>query len=141
MAAYTQYEGNNSQTTLSQRLLHNGSDYISVRTGNYEYVILQGDLDLSGNTVTYTDCQKWVYTSTQSYNGDPPDLTYTESDSGTITLSYPAYVYSSFPQHQHLDVFNVMDSTAFAVNILLGFILVSSIFQVFHRIRNRMAMT
>lgn len=138
MANYTQYEGSNGQTTLSQRLLHNGSEYISVRTGNYEYVILQGDLELSGSKVTYTDCQKWVYTSAQSYSGDPPDLDYIESDSGTITLTYPAYVYSSFPEHQGLDVQNVMDPATFSINILLGFILVSSVFHVFQRVRNRL---
>ena len=139
MAAYTQYsDGSNGQTTVSQRLLHNGSDYISVRTGNYQYVILQGELELSGSTVTYTDCQKWVYTTAQSYSSGTPDLDYTESDSGTVTLTVPAYVYSSFPQHQHLDVMNVMDPSAFSVNILIGFILVSCVFQVFRRIRNRM---
>ena len=138
MANYTQYDGSNGQTTLSQRLLHNGSEYISVRTGNYEYVILQGDLELSGSKVTYTDCQKWVYTTSQSYGGSSPELDYTESDSGTITLTVPAYVYSSFPEHQHLDVQNVMDPSAFSVNILLGLILVNCVFQVFLRIRNRL---
>lgn len=137
MANYTQYDGSNGQATLSQRLLHNGSEYISVRTGNYEYVILQGDLDLSGNIVTYKDCQKWVYTTSQSYGGSSPELDYFESDSGTISLTVPAYVYSSFPQHQSLDVQNVMDPSSFSINILLGFILVSCLFQVFHRIRNR----
>lgn len=140
MAAYTQYEASNGQTTLSQRLLHNGSDYLSVRTGEREYVILQGDLELSGSTVTYTDCQKWVYTSS-SYSGELPDLAYTESDSGTVTLTVPAYVYSSFPAHQHLDVQQVADSAAFTNSILLGFILISSVFQVFIRVRNRVAMT
>lgn len=138
MANYTQYDGSNGQTTLSQRLLHNGSEYISVRTGNYEYVILQGDLELSGSKVTYTDCQKWVYTSSQSYGGSSPELDYTESDSGTITLTVPAYVYSSFPEHQHLDVMKVTDPSSFTNSILLGFILVCSIFNIFIRIRNRL---
>lgn len=137
MANYTQYSGgSNSQTTLSQRLLNNGSDYLSVRVSDRQYLILQGDLYLEGSVITYSDCQCWIYTTS---SGRTPDLSYSENESGTVTVTVPAYVYSSISNYQHLDVMEVTDGASFSTVALFVFIVVSAVFKSFSRVRNRLS--
>lgn len=108
MANYNQYDGSNGQTTMAQRLLDNGSDWLCVRVGQYQYLFIQGKLDYTGNTITY-EGQKWLYNTSSGTN----DLTYTESDSGTVLISYPQYVYSSEPEFQSLSVIDVYPKYVF----------------------------
>lgn len=127
MAAYTQYDGNMSQTTMAQRLLNNGSEYIAVRVGQYRYLFVQGKVEHEGNRITY-DGQSWLYnTNTTGTN----DLVYNESDEGTINLSYNSYVYSSLDEFQSLTVNDVYPMYSFYG--ILALILVFTGFQFIKR--------
>lgn len=108
MASYNQYDGSNGQTNMAQRLLDNGSDWLCVRVGQYQYLFVQGKLDYTDSTITY-EGQKWLYNTQYSTN----NLTYTEDDSGTVRISYPQYVYSSEPEFQSLSVIDVYPKYAF----------------------------
>lgn len=108
MANYNQYNGSNGQTSVAQRLLNNGSDWLTVRTGQNEYLFIQGKLSDSGNTITYSG-SSWLYNTSTN----PATVTYRESDSGTVRISYPAYVYSSEPKYQSLTVIDVYPRFAF----------------------------
>lgn len=127
MANYTQYNGTNGQTTMAQRLLNNGSDYICVRVGQYDYLFIQGRISHDGNRITY-DGQTWLYNS-QSNNIN--DLTYRESDTGTITLYYNSYVYSSLPEFQSLTVNDVF--SRFLFFLVFAFILLYLGFKLIKR--------
>lgn len=108
LSNYTQYDGSNSQTAMAQRLLDNGSDWLTVRVGQYDYLFVQGKLDQQGSVISYNG-ESWIYrTST-----NPGTLTYMESDSGTVRIKYPNYVYSSEPAYQSLSVIDVYPKYAF----------------------------
>lgn len=108
MANYTQYNGSNGQTALAQRLLDNGSDWLTVRVSQYDYLFVQGKLDQKGSVISYNG-ESWIYNT----NSSPATLTYRGSDSGTVNISYPSYVYSSEPSYQSLSVIDVYPKYAF----------------------------
>lgn len=108
MANYTQYNGSNGQTNIAQRLLNNGSDWLTVRVSQYDYLFVQGKLDQKGSVISYNG-ESWIYNT----NTNPATLTYMESDSGTVNISYPSYVYSSEPSYQSLSVIDVYPKYAF----------------------------
>ena len=124
MANYSQYDGSMSQSTMAQRLLNNGSDYLAIRVGQNDYLFVQGHLDLTGSVLSYSG-QSWLYSSNDR------DLTYIENDSGSVTISYPDYVYSSEPEFQSLSVIDVYPKFAFYA--LMAFILLFVGFQCIKR--------
>lgn len=93
---------------MAQRLLDNGSDWLTVRVSQYDYLFVQGKLELNGNVISYNG-ESWVYNT----NNNPATLTYRESDSGTVRISYPSYVYSSEPEYQSLSVVDLYPKYAF----------------------------
>lgn len=104
-AAYSVYEGNLSSSQLqyfrdilpSTNLLHN---YVVFRNGQYEYIMIVGDLELNNNTFTLNDSGK-IYTINTS-SGYNSVYTYNASMIDSFTLSTNDYiVYSDlgdFPQ-------------------------------------------
>lgn len=115
MANYTQYNGNNSQTTMAQRLLNNGSDYLCVRVGQDQYLFVQGHVDPENNSITYNGVS-WLY------NSSTQALTYNDNDSGTVSLINKSTVYSNEPEFQSLSVADVFSKMVFLA--LFAFILV-----------------
>lgn len=127
MANYSQYNGSNGQTAVAQRLLDNGSDWITIRSAQNTYVFIQGKVYESGNNkLSYTG-RSWIYNTSQN----PPTVIYNESDSGTITVSYPSYIYSSLPEYQSLSVQDVYPRYAFFG--VLAFMLIFVGFQCIKR--------
>lgn len=112
---------------MAQRLLNNGSDWLTVRTGQNEYLFIQGKLDQSGNTVSYSG-ESWIYNTSSS----PGTLTHNERDSGTVRISYPSYVYSSEPAYQSLQVIDIYPKFAF-----YGVMAILLVFVGFHLIKRR----
>lgn len=106
MANYNQYDGNMGQTSMAQRLLNNGSDYIAVRIGQYDYLFVQGHIIKSSSSLSYSG-ESWIY------NSDARNLTYTENDSGSVNIRYPDYCYSSLPEYQSLTVTDVYPKLCF----------------------------
>lgn len=106
MANYNQYDGSMNQTSMAQRLLNNGSDYIAVRIGQYDYLFAQGHIVKSSSLLSYSG-ESWIYSS------DDRSLTYTENDSGSVYIRYPDYCYSSLPEYQSLSVADVYPKLAF----------------------------
>lgn len=106
MAIYNQYDGSMGQTSIAQRLLNNGSDYIAVRIGQYDYLFVQGHIVKSSSSLSFSG-ESWHYSS------DDRSLTYTENDSGTVNIQYPDYCYSSLPEYQNLSVADVYPKLAF----------------------------
>lgn len=127
MAAYTQYDGNMSQTTMAQRLLDNGSDYIAIRVGQYKYLFVQGKVSHEGNRLTY-DGESWLYTSNTTGTND---LVYKDEDTGTVNISRESYVYSSLSEFQSLTVNDVYPMYSFYG--ILALILVFVGFQLIKR--------
>lgn len=117
MANYNQYDGNMVQTSMAQRLLDNGSDYAAVRVSQFDYLFVQGHVDLNNSNLSYSG-QSWIYSS------DDRDLTYNEEDSGNISISYPDYVYSNIPDFQSLSVIDVYPKLAFYAIVALIFLFV-----------------
>lgn len=106
MVNYNQYNGSMGQTSMAQRLLNNGSDYIAVRIGQYDYLFAQGHIVKSSSSLSYSG-ESWIY------NSDARSLTYTENDSGSVNIRYPDYCYSSLPEYQNLSVTDVYPKFAF----------------------------
>lgn len=106
MATYNQYDGSMGQTSMAQRLLNNGSDYVAVRIGQYDYLFIQGHIVKSSSSLSYSG-ESWHYSS------DDRSLTYTENDSGIVNIQYPDYCYSSLPEYQNLSVTDVYPKLAF----------------------------
>lgn len=106
MANYTQYDGSMNQSSMAQRLLNNGSDYIAVRIGQYDYLFAQGHIVKTSSSLSFSG-ESWIYSS------DDRSLQYTENDSGTVTIRYPDYCYSSLPEYQSLSVNDVYPKLAF----------------------------
>lgn len=121
MADYTQYDGSMNYTSIGQRLLDNGSDYLAVRIGQYKYLFVQGKVKQEGSSVSFSGDQ-WIYTS--SYSGSAASLDYSESVSGSVSIVYPDYLYSSLRQYQSLDVQNVYPKYCFILLLVLIFITV-----------------
>ena len=125
MAEFVQYDGNMNQTSMAQRHLDNGSDWIAVRIGQYKYLFVQGKIKLVGDSAQFSGDQ-WIYTS--SYGGTAATLDYTEDTSGSVSIAYPDYLYSSMRQYQSLDVQNVYPKYCFFA--LLALILVTVGFSI-----------
>lgn len=106
MGNYNQYDGSMGQTSMAQRLLNNGSDYIAVRIGQYDYLFAQGHIVKSSSSLSYSG-ESWLYSS------DDRSLTYKENDSGSVYIRYPDYCYSSLPEYQNLSVADVYPKFAF----------------------------
>ena len=106
MANYTQYDSSMNQTSMAQRLLNNGSDYIAVRVGQNDYLFVQGHVIRSSSSLSFSG-ESWLYSS------DDRSLTYTENDSGSVSIQYPDYCYSSLPEYQSLTVTDVYPKLAF----------------------------
>lgn len=106
MANYTQYDGSMNQSSMAQRLLNNGSDYIAVRIGQYDYLFAQGHIEKTSSSLSFSG-DSWIYSS------DDRSLQYTENDSGFVTIRYPDYCYSSLPEYQSLSVNDVYPKLAF----------------------------
>lgn len=121
MADYTQYDGSMGYTSIAQRLLDNGSDYLAIRIGQYKYLFVQGIVKQEGSTVTFSGDQ-WIYTS--SYSGSVGSLNYSEDVTGSVSIAYPDYLYSSLRQYQSLDVQNVYPKYCFISLLVLIFIIV-----------------
>lgn len=117
MANYIQYDGGNSQTNLAQRLLDNGSDWLSVRVGEFEYLFIQGSLDKESNKIVY-DGRSW------NYNSRTNTLSYNEDDSGQVTLVNDSYIYSSIEGYQGLSVRDVFPKYIFILLFALILVLV-----------------
>ena len=99
MADYTQYDGSMGYSSIAQRLLDNGSDYLAVRIGQYKYLFVQGKVNQEGSSLNFSGDQ-WIYTS--SYSGSAASLDYSEDVSGSVSIAYPDYLYSSLRQYQSL---------------------------------------
>lgn len=127
MANYTQYNGTNGQSTMAQQLLNNGSDWACIRVGQYDYLFIQGRISHEGNKIIY-DGQTWLYNSA---SGSTNDLTYRESDTGTVTISYNSYVYSSLPEFRSLTVNDVY--TKFLFFLVFAFMLIYVGFKLIKR--------
>lgn len=106
MANYNQYDGSASNTTMAQRLLDNGSDWLTVRVGQYDTLFVQGVLDKENNKITYSG-KSWIYNSRDS------SLTYKGEDSGSVALINDSYVYSSLEGYQSLAVNDVFPRYTF----------------------------
>lgn len=120
MANYTQYNGSNAQTSVAQRLLNNGSDWVSVRVGQYDYIFIQGHVErVSSSQLSYSG-EKWLYNTASAY----PALTYTASDEGNISVINASYIYSSLPEYQSLSVIDVYPKLAFFGVIALLFVII-----------------
>lgn len=119
MADFNQYDGSMNQTNMAQRLLDNGSDWIAVRIGQYKYLFVQGKVKQEGSSVSFSGDQ-WIYTN--SYSGSPATLDYSENVTGSVTIDYPDYLYSSLRQYQSLDVQNVYPKYCFISLLVLIFI-------------------
>ena len=65
MADYTQFDGSMNYTSMGQRLLDNGSDYLAVRIGQYKYLFVQGKVNQDGSSLNFSGDQ-WIYTSSSS---------------------------------------------------------------------------
>ena len=126
MANYTQYDGNMSQSSMAQRLLDNGSDYIAVRISEYEYLFVQGKLSKDGSSIEYSG-KRWIYNSRSGNT----DLSYASEDSGTIQVRYPAYVYSNIDDYQSLTVKDVIPTYIFY--LVFAFVLLELGFKLFRR--------
>lgn len=118
MADYVQYDGSVS-VSVPQRLLDNGSDYITLRVNQYDTLIVQGKLSKDNNIVEYNG-ESWVYNSRDG------TLTYIDSDSGRLTLVNDSYVYSSLKGYQRLSVNDVYPRFIFitllaVILIIVGF--------------------
>lgn len=121
MAVYTQYDGSMGYTSIAQRLLDNGSDYLAVRIGQYKYLFVQGKVDQEGSSLNFSGDQ-WIYTS--SYSGSDASLDYSEDVTGSVSISYPDFIYSSMRQYQSLDVQNVYPKYCFISLLVLIFVTV-----------------
>lgn len=121
MANYTQYDGSMNYTSMGQRLLDNGSDYFAVRIGQYQYLFVQGKVKQEGSSVSFSGDQ-WIYTT--SYSGSAASLDYSEDVSGSVSIAYPDYLYSSLRQYQSLDVQNVYPKYCFISLLVLIFVTV-----------------
>lgn len=122
MASYTQYNGTNGQTTMAQRLLNNGSDYLSVRVGQDQYLFVQGHIDPSNNSIAYNGVS-WLY------NSSTQALTYNDSDSGTVSIINSSTVYSNEPEYQSLSVADAFPKMVFLalfalILVIVGFNLI-----------------
>ena len=120
MANYTQFDGSMNYTSMGQRLLDNGSDYLAVRIGQYKYLFVQGKVN-QGRSVSFSGDQ-WIYTS--SYSGSAASLDYSEDVTGSVSIGYPDYLYSSLRQYQSLDVQNVYPKYCFISLLVLIFVTV-----------------
>ena len=116
MADFTQYDGSMNQTTIAQRILDNGSDWLAVRIGQYKYLFVQGKIKQEGSSVSFSGDQ-WIYTN--SYSGSPATLDYSEDVTGSVSIAYPDYLYSSMRQYQSLDVQNVYPKYCFISLLVL----------------------
>lgn len=125
MSDFVQYDGSMNQTTMAQRLLDNGSDWIAVRIGQYKYLFVQGKIKQEGSSLSFSGDQ-WIYTN--SYSGSPSTLDYSEDVSGSVSIVYPDFLYSSMRQYQSLDVQNVYPKYCFFA--LLALILVTVGFSI-----------
>lgn len=121
MADYTQFDGSMGYTSMAQRLLDNGSDYLAIRIGQYKYLFVQGKVHQDGSSLNFSGDQ-WIYTS--SYSGSVASLDYSEDVSGSVSISYPDYLYSSLRQYQSLDVQNVYPKYCFISLLVLIFVTV-----------------
>ena len=121
MADYTQYDGSMGYTSMCQRLLDNGSDYLAVRIGQYKYLFVQGKVKQEGSSLNFSGDQ-WIYTS--SYSGSAASLDYSEDVTGSVLIAYPDYLYSSLRQYQSLDVQNVYPKYCFISLLVLIFVTV-----------------
>lgn len=121
MSTFIQYDGSMNQSSMAQRLLDNGSDWIAVRIGQYKYLFVQGKLKQEGDSVSFSGDQ-WIYTS--SYSGSAASLDYSEDVSGSVSIAYPDYLYSSLRQYQSLDVQNVYPKYCFISLLVLIFVTV-----------------
>lgn len=110
MADYSQYDGSMNYNSMAQRLLDNGSDYLAVRIGQYKYLFVQGKVKQEGSSLSFSGDQ-WIYTS--SYSGSVASLEYSEDVTGSVSIAYPDYLYSSLRQYQSLDVQNVYPKYCF----------------------------
>ena len=129
MSIYHQYDGSMSQSTMAQRLLDNGSDYLAVRVGQNEYLFVQGSVKFENGSAIYSG-ESWLYSG--SYSGADPTLEYLSDDSGSVKISYPYYVYSSDRAFQSLAVQDVFPRYCFFG--ILAFIV---LFVGFNLIRKR----
>lgn len=121
MADYTQYDGSMNYTSMGQRLLDNGSDYLAVRIGQYKYLFVQGKVYQEGSSLNFSGDQ-WIYTI--SYSGSAASLDYSEDVTGSVSIGYPDYLYSSLRQYQSLDVQNVYPKYCFISLLVLIFVTV-----------------
>lgn len=121
MADYTQFDGSMNYTSMGQRLLDNGSDYLAVRVGQYTYLFVQGTVYQDGSSLNFSGDQ-WIYTS--SYSGSAASLDYSEDVTGSVSIGYPDYLYSSLRQYQSLDVQNVYPKYCFISLLVLIFVTV-----------------
>lgn len=121
MANYTQFDGSMNYTSMGQRLLDNGSDYLAVRVGQYKYLFVQGKVTQEGSSLNFSGDQ-WIYTSSSSSSGS--SLDYSEDVSGSVSIVYPDYLYSSLRQYQSLDVQNVYPKYCFISLLVLIFVTV-----------------
>ena len=121
MADYTQFDGSMNYTSMGQRLLDNGSDYLAVRIGQSKYLFVQGKVNQDGSSLYFSGDQ-WIYTSSSS--GSAASLDYSEDVSGSVSIVYPDYLYSSLRQYQSLDVQNVYPKYCFISLLVLIFVTV-----------------
>lgn len=121
MADYIQYDGSMNYNSMGQRLLDNGSDYLAVRIGQYKYLFVQGKVKQEGSSLFFSGDQ-WIYHSSSS--GSAASLDYSEDVTGSVSISYPDYLYSSLRQYQSLDVQNVYPKYCFFSLLVLIFITV-----------------
>lgn len=121
MADYTQFDGSMNYTSMGQRLLDNGSDYLAVRIGQNKYLFVQGKVNQEGSLLNFSGDQ-WIYTS--SYSGSVASLDYSEDVTGSVSIGYPDYLYSSLRQFQSLDVQNVYPKYCFISLLVLIFVTV-----------------
>lgn len=87
-SVYTEGNISNTYTTIFQDVidgLNPLDDYVFYRSGNYEYRMYVGDLDLSGNLFTGQDLDLYILKYSQSgYN--QTSYTYEKSDGQSIYL-------------------------------------------------------
>lgn len=131
-ASYSVYSSvsNNSYSVLAGSMLWHvpfGDDYVFWRSGQYEYRLAFGDLQLSGGTFTGDNLSFVVFSLDSSYSG-----TFTVSrSSGSLSLSTGNYlVYSNLGHYPILNDSYVFASLfIFVVSVALVMCLLRSIWS------------